>query len=113
MPYVVTFPDAHPEFPGQLVVIRISGDDPDGSKLAKNIFGLGIELMVDADFPQGVRDRVASRYPDATAAEQKALWRRNIHSYEYIGSPILTARECAESDLPSDRYFRDAWEWSD
>jgi len=58
MPYLVTFPDTHPEFPGQLVVIRISGDDPDGSKLAKNIFGLGIDLMVDDDFPQAVRDRV-------------------------------------------------------
>jgi len=111
MPYVVTFPNRHPEFPGQLVVIRISGDDADGTKLAKTVFGLGIDLMVDGDFPQAVRDRVVNRYPDATEAEQKTLWRRNIYWYEYTGSPILTARVCAESDLPADRYFRDAWEY--
>ena len=25
----------------------------------------------------------------------------------------LLSHECEDTDLPSDRYFRDAWEWSD
>ena len=42
-----------------------------------------------------------------------------VHTLEAIAAGIsghralaLTA-ECEDTDLPSDRYFRDAWEWSD
>ena len=42
-----------------------------------------------------------------------------IHTLEAIAAgieghrPLAFVGECEFSDLPSDRYFRDAWEWSD
>ena len=42
-----------------------------------------------------------------------------IHTREAIAAGISGHRalallaECEDTDLPSDRYFRDAWEWSD
>ena len=43
----------------------------------------------------------------------------DIHTREAIAAGISGHRalallaECEDTDLPSDRYFRDAWEWSD
>jgi hypothetical protein len=42
-----------------------------------------------------------------------------VHTLEAIAAGIsghralALAGECEDTDLPSDRYFRDAWEWSD
>ena len=42
-----------------------------------------------------------------------------VHTREAIAAGIsghralALAGECEDTDLPSDRYFRDAWEWSD
>ena len=43
----------------------------------------------------------------------------NVHTLEAIATgldghrPLAVLDEIEFSDLPSDRYFRDAWEWSD
>jgi prophage tail gpP-like protein len=80
---------------GTLAITTIGGDDADGVKLAKSLFEL-------------------SRTSDLTAKFDSA-----VHTREAIAAGItghralaLTA-ECDDTDLPSDRYFRDAWEWSD
>ena len=42
-----------------------------------------------------------------------------IHTREAIASgisghfPVTLLAECEDTDLPSDRYFRNAWEWED
>ena len=80
---------------GGLSITEIAGDDADGSKLTKTLFAL-------------------SRTSDTTTKFDSA-----VHTREAIAAGIsghralaLTA-ECEDSDLPSDRYFRNAWEWSD
>jgi hypothetical protein len=80
---------------GGLCIIEISGDDSDGNKLTKTLFEL-------------------SRTTDKTTHFDPA-----VHTREAIAAGIsghralaLTA-ECEDTDLPSDRYFRNAWEWSD
>ena len=30
-----------------------------------------------------------------------------------VSLPLIICGQCLESDLPTDRYFRDAWEWED
>jgi hypothetical protein len=78
-----------------LAIIEIAGDDPDGTKLTKTLFEL-------------------SRTSDLTTHFDSS-----IHTREAIAAGISGHRalaliaECEDSDLPSDRYFRDAWEWSD
>jgi hypothetical protein len=78
-----------------VAIVEIAGDDADGNKLTKTLFEL-------------------SRTTDMTAHFDPA-----VHTREGIAAGIsghralaLTA-ECEDSDLPSDRYFRNAWEWSD
>ena len=80
---------------GTLSVTQVIGSDPDGSKLSKALFEL-------------------SRTTDTTTHYDPA-----IHTREAIAAGIsghralaLTA-ECEDTDLPTDRYFRNAWEWSD
>ena len=80
---------------GSLAITMIAGDNPDGSKLTKTLFEL-------------------SRTTDKTTHFDPA-----VHTREAIAAGIsghralaLTA-ECEDTDLPSDMYFRDAWEWSD
>jgi len=80
---------------GSLAITITAGDDPDGSKLTKTLFEL-------------------SRTTDKTTHFDPA-----VHTREAIAAGIsghralaLTA-ECEDTDLPTDRYFRDAWEWSD
>ena len=80
---------------GGLTNTEIVGDDADGFKLTKALFEL-------------------SRTSDMTTPFNPA-----VHTREAIAAGIsghralaLTA-ECEDTDLPSDRYFRNAWEWSD
>jgi hypothetical protein len=76
----------------QLCVIRINGDDSDGKKLAKSMFELsrtGDDMSVHFD-------------PDVHTLSAITAGLPGHHS--------LTSREYDESELPSDRIFRDAWE---
>ena len=76
-------------------IINIIGGDADGNKLTKTLFEL-------------------SRTTDKTTHFDPA-----IHTREAIAAGIAGHRalaltgECEDTDLPSDRYFRNAWEWSD
>ena len=80
---------------GGLSITEISGTDADGSKLTKTLFEM-------------------SRTSDTTTHFDAA-----VHTREAIAAGISGHRalaltgECEDSDLPSDRYFSDAWEWSD
>ena len=80
---------------GIVAVTSIIGDDADGNKLTKTLFEL-------------------SRTSDLTTHFDPA-----VHTREAIAAGISGHRalalttECEDSDLPADRYFRDAWEWSD
>ena len=80
---------------GSLSITEIAGTDADGNKLTKTLFEL-------------------SRTSDTTTHFDPA-----VHTREAIAAGIsghralaLTA-ECEDTDLPTDRYFRSAWEWSD
>jgi len=76
-----------------LAIVEIAGDDADGNKLTKTLFEL-------------------SRTTDMTTHFDLA-----VHTLEAIAAGIDGHRalaltgECEDTDLPSDRYFRDAWEW--
>lgn len=45
--------------------------------------------------------------------EALAKWQEDCHYADYSGPVLATCSKCLETDLPSDRYFRSAWEWSD
>ena len=79
---------------GGLSVTEISGDDADGSKLTKTLFELSRTSDLTTPFDSAVHTREAIA---AGLSGHRAL--------------ALTA-ECDDTDLPSDRYFRNAWEWS-
>ena len=80
---------------GTLAITAVVGDDADGAKLTKTLFEL-------------------SRTSDLTTHFDPA-----VHTREAIAAGITGHRalaltgECEDTDLPSDRYFRNAWEWSD
>ena len=80
---------------GTIAVTEISGSDEDGLKLTKVLFELSRTTDMTTHFDPAVHTR------DAIAA--------GITGHRAMA---LTA-ECEDSDLPSDRYFRNAWEWSD
>ena len=80
---------------GIVAVTSIIGDDADGNKLTKTLFELSRTSDLTTHFDPAVHTR------DAIAA--------GISGHRALA---LTA-ECEDSDLPADRYFRDAWEWSD
>ena len=77
-----------------LAVTEIVGDDADGNKLTKSLFELSRTSDMTTHFDPSVHTRAAIA---AGIAGHRAL--------------SLTA-ECEDSDLPADRYFRNAWEWS-
>jgi len=80
---------------GTISVTQIPGDDPDGRKLTKTLFEL-------------------SRTTDTTTHFDPAVHTREAIAAGISGHRALTlTAECEDSDLPSDRYFRNAWEWSD
>jgi len=78
-----------------LDIIQVIGSDIDGRKLTKILFGL-------------------SRTTDTTTHFDPV-----VHTREAIAAGIDGHRalallaECEDTDLPADKYFRDAWEWED
>ena len=80
---------------GKLAITIVEGDDTDGSKLTKTLFEISRTTDMTTHFDPAVHTR------DAIAA--------GISGHRTL---VLTA-ECEDSDLPTDRYFRSAWEWSD
>ena len=80
---------------GRLSITEIVGTDADGVKLTKVLFELSRTTDMTTHFDPAVHTREAIA---AGISGHRAL--------------ALTA-ECEDSDLPSDRYFRNAWEWSD
>ena len=80
---------------GTIAITQFSGSDPDATRLAKTLFEL-------------------SRTTDMTTHFNPA-----VHTLAVIAAGISGHRalaltgECEDTDLPSDRYFRNAWEWSD
>ena len=78
-----------------LAIVEIPGDDADGNKLTKTLFELSRTTDLTTHFDPAVHTREAIA---AGISGHRAL--------------ALTA-ECEDTDLPSDRYFRNAWEWSD
>ena len=79
---------------GTIAITQFSGSDPDDTRLAKMLFAL-------------------SRTTDMTTHFDPA-----VHTLAVIAAGISGHRalaltgECEDTDLPSDRYFRNAWEWS-
>ena len=80
---------------GGLSITEIAGIDYDGSKLTKTLFELSRTTDLATHFDPEVHTREAI---GAGISGHRAL--------------ALTA-ECEHTDLPSDRYFRNAWEWRD
>ena len=80
---------------GGLSITQIIGDDSDGNKLTKALFELSRTTDLTTHFDPAVHTR------DAIAA--------GITGHRALA---LTA-ECEDTALPSDRYFRNAWEWGD
>jgi len=80
---------------GIVAVTSIIGDDADGNKLTKTLFELSRTTDLTTHFDPAVHTREAIA---AGISGHRAL--------------ALTA-ECEDTDLPTDRYFRNAWEWSD
>ena len=80
---------------GSLSITEISGDDAGGNKLTKALFELSrtTDMITHFDAAVHTRDAIA-----AGIAGHRAL--------TIVG-------ECEDTDLPTDRYFRNAWEWSD
>ena len=77
-----------------LAITEIAGDDADGNKLTKSLFELSRTSDMTTHFDPAIHTREAIA---AGIAGHRAL--------------VLTA-EIEDSDLPADRYFRNAWEWS-
>ena len=80
---------------GRLSITQTVGDDPDGLQLTKTLFELSRTTDMTTHFNPVVHTREAIA---AGIAGHRAL---------------ALAGECEDSDLPTDRYFRNAWEWSD
>ena len=79
---------------GVLLITALQDDDATGHKLTKTLFELSRTTDTDTPFDPAVHTR------EAIAAG-------------ITGHRVLSLiAECEDSDLPSDRYFRDAWEWS-
>ena len=76
-------------------ITAIVGDDADGNKLTKTLFELSRTTDMTTHFDPAVHTR------EAIAA--------GISGHRALS---LTA-ECEDTEIPNDRYFRDAWEWTD
>jgi len=80
---------------GTMGISTMSGSDADGSKLAKTLFEL-------------------SRTTDLTTH-----FNPEVHTLEAIAagisghSALALIAECEDTDLPTDRDFRNPWEWED
>ena len=80
---------------GSIAVTEIAGDDADGNKLTKILFEISRTTDMTTHFDPAVHTR------DAIAA--------GISGHR----ALALLGECEDTDLPSDSYFRDAWEWED
>jgi len=80
---------------GTIAVSTIVGSDADGAKLAKTLFELSRTTDMDTHFDPAVHTR------EAIAA--------GIMGHR----ALALAGECEDTDIPTDRYFRNAWEWED
>jgi len=80
---------------GTIVITEVFGTDDDGVKLTKTLFELSRTTDRSTHFDPAVhtREAIATGIPG-----HRAL--------------ALTA-ECEDTDLPTDRYFRHAWEWEE
>ncbi len=78
-----------------LVITQIIGDDADGNKLTKTLFELSRTTDREGHFDPEVHSRIAI----AAGLEGHR--------------PLSLLGECEDTDLPSDRYFRNAWEWEE
>lgn len=87
--FLVTHPDGH------LSIIQIIGSDLDGAKLTKVLFESSRTADMDTHFDPAVHTR------EAIAAGISGHY------------ALALAGECEDTDLPSDQYFRNAWEWID
>ena len=80
---------------GGLSITEIAGEDADGNKLTKTLFEL-------------------SRTTDLTTKFDPAVHTREAIAAGISGHRALAlAGECEDTDLPTDRYFRNAWEWEE
>ena len=80
---------------GRLSITEIAGADDDGIKLTKTLFEL-------------------SRTTDTTTHFDLAIHTREAIAAGITGHRTLAVTaEVEDTDLPSDRYFRNAWEWED
>ena len=80
---------------GTLSITEIAGADDDGIKLTKTLFEL-------------------SRTTDTTTHFDPAIHTREAIAAGITGHRTLAVTaEVEDTDLPSDRYFRNAWEWED
>ena len=79
----------------RLSITEIAGDDADGNKLTKTLFELSRTTDKDTHFDPAIHTR------EAIAA--------GLDGHR----ALALLAECEDTDLPSDRYFRDAWEWED
>lgn len=48
--------------------------------------------------------------PEGLTPTEIEDWRRSVHFDAYTGQVLLSCRECDDSELPTNRSFRDAWE---
>jgi len=76
-------------------IVSIVGDDTDGNKLTKTLFELSRTTDMETHFDPDIHSRVAL-----------AAGLEGHRAVSLLG-------ECEDTDLPSDRYFRDAWQWED
>ena len=84
-----------PSADGTIAITTITGVDADGAKLTKTLFEL-------------------SRTTDKTTHFDPAVHTREAIAAGLTGHRALALiAECEDTDLPNDRYFRNAWEWSD
>ena len=78
-----------------IIITTIVGNDADGAKMTKMLFEL-------------------SRTTDMTIHFDSEVHTREVIAAGLDGHrPLSLLAECEDTDLPSDRYFRDAWEWED
>jgi hypothetical protein len=85
---------------GRLAIIHLAGGViPGSSQELRFIDKTMFELSRDVITP-----------PDGLTGEEVVKWRMNVHFQDYTGVVTLTCHKCEDSELPSDRHFRDAWE---
>jgi len=84
-----------PNVNGGISVIQIHGDDLDGLKLTKALFE-------------------HSRTTDREGHFNPEIHTRSVIADGILGHCALSlSAEIDDTELPTDRYFRDAWEWEE